>query len=77
MHFKLLYKRKSGFLFYRNDLHGFLFYRNTFFGITSPGSCSIETPCMYLIQIDSAQNASRMCMCVAFPVQVLKEWHVP
>ena len=31
MHFKLLYKRKSGFLFYRDTLHGFLFYRDTFF----------------------------------------------
>ena len=31
MHLKLFFKRKSGFLFYRNDLHGFLFYQNTFF----------------------------------------------
>ena len=45
MHFKLLYKRsKSGFLFYRDDLHGFLFY--PFFGIKLPGAYSIGTPCI-------------------------------
>ena len=60
------------FVLNSNSLTKNIFHVSVFVSVTRQISAN-SARYVYLIRIDGAQNCSRMCMCIEFLIQVLKQ----